>query len=116
MKWQPISTAPKDGTDILVLETPNGEHFNVMVAAYFNYGAGDPRLGENPNGSKRFWGVIPTRWSGDGGDCTLPVRWQPIACTPIAWKPLPKKPSRKKIEYFYENTNPDEIHKEDINE
>lgn len=85
----------------------NEEHFNVMFAAYFNYGAGDPKLGENSNGSKRFWSLISTKWSGEDGDCTLPVKWKPIA-----WRPLPQKSSIKKIEFFYENCNFDGMHNE----
>lgn len=36
--WQPMTTAPRDGTVVLVTETPNGQHFNVMPAMYANQG------------------------------------------------------------------------------
>jgi len=32
--WRPINTAPTDGTMVLVCETPNGEVWNVLAAAY----------------------------------------------------------------------------------
>lgn len=47
MTWQPMTTAPRDGTVVLVTETPNGEHYNVIPAMYANMGGGDPRMGQH---------------------------------------------------------------------
>lgn len=87
--WRPIRTAPLDGTEILVTETPNGEHWNVLLAAWMNYGGGDPRLGQEPVGSIGWFGVAPSRYSGQGGDCQLPCQWKPLAITPVCWMPMP---------------------------
>lgn len=103
--WRPMKSAPTDGTMVIVLETPNGEHFNVLPAMYMNYGGGDPRLGENPVGLRRWWAFTGSRRTGEGGDCSLPVRVKPLASTPIAWQPMPDLPDlatcrRKNLKYW----------------
>lgn len=86
--WQPGSTAPTDGTMVLVLETPNGEHYNIVPAMFMNKGGGDPRIGQQAEGMIGWWGVCGSRYTGDGGDCTLPVKFKALALSPIAWKPI----------------------------
>lgn len=78
-----------DGTMILVLETPNGEHFNIVPAMYMNKGGGDPNMGQKPIGMIGWWGVCGARWSSEGGGlCDLPVRFKALAITPICWRPI----------------------------
>jgi len=95
--WQPMSSAPRDGTMILVTETPNGEHWNVLPAMYMNEGGGDPRFGQKEIGIIGWWGVGPSRRTGEGGDCELPVRWKPLAITPICWMPMPVREEESKL-------------------
>jgi hypothetical protein len=87
--WRPMTTAPRDGTMVLITETPNGEHYNVLPAMYMNLGGGDPSLGEKAEGIVDWWGIAGSRRTGEGGDCQLPVRLKALACTPICWMPLP---------------------------
>lgn len=96
--WRSMTTAPKDGTIILVTETPNGEHYNVYPAAWMNLGGGDPRIGEKAIGIIGWWCAGMSRHTGDGGgECDLPVRWKPLAATPICWMPLPAPEAEQKL-------------------
>lgn len=97
MAWRPMTKAPKDGTMVLVIETPNGVHFNVLPAMYMNLGAGDPRMGQKAEGCIGWWAVCGSRYTGEGGDCALPVRFKPLACTPICWMPMPPCEDEKKL-------------------
>lgn len=95
--WRPMTRAPRDGTVVLVTETPNGVHYNVMPAMYANMGGGDPRLGQKEQGIIGWWGVRESRYSGEGGDCALPVRWKALAITPLCWMPMPPIEDPKKL-------------------
>jgi Protein of unknown function (DUF551) len=71
MKWQPIETAPKDGTECLVYGKWEGEihgPYEGLFAgvAYFNFG----------------------RWSITLGDCYS------CDCEPTHWMPLPPQPEK----------------------
>jgi hypothetical protein len=89
--WREMESAPKDGTEIIVIETPNGEHFNVMVACFMaRMNDDEQHMWRDKDNSPRamWWGVYPTHWSSNGPHHT---HWKPIACsTPLCWKPLPK--------------------------
>lgn len=89
--WRPISSAPKDGTVIIVTETPNGEHYNVVPAAWMAYGA----KGLDNEGEGRWWGMDVARWAGEEGP--LYVRFKPLAITPICWKPMPDAEPESKL-------------------
>lgn len=93
--WLPMTSAPMDGTVILVTETPNGEHWNVMPACYMNYIGGSP--GQVENGTLSWIGIAPSRYSGEGGDCPLPVRWKPLFITPVCWMPMPSAEPESKL-------------------
>ena len=69
-EWQPIETAPKDGTWVLVC----GNGWDVMMASY-SY---DGRIGRG-----YFWG--PTEWD----DYELAEQ------QPTHWMPLPEPPENK---------------------
>lgn len=98
MKWKSMKSAPMDGTVIIVTETPNSVHFNVMPAAYMNMGGGDPRVGQKAIGNIGWWGVGESRYTGEGGDeSELPVRWKPYAITPICWMPMPTVEKESKL-------------------
>lgn len=109
MNWRPMKSAPTDGTLVIVLETPNGEHFNVLPAAYMNLGGGDPRLGERAEGCIGWWAIIPSRRTGEGGDCELPVRWKPLASHPVAWQPMAELPSKAACRRKYFKKEPDNV-------
>lgn len=85
-----MESAPKDGTEVIVIETPNGEHFNVMVACFMALmpDCDERKWRERDNTvNGRWWGAYPTHWSGSG---PLHTYWKPVACTPLLWKHLPK--------------------------
>jgi hypothetical protein len=70
--WRKPGSAPKDGTMILVLETPNGEHWNVLPAAWFPPGTF----------TVGWWGTCPIIERNT---------YTRIAIGTIyAWKPMPK--------------------------
>lgn len=85
--WLPMSTAPRDGTLILVCELGNGEQATVLPAAYIN----------NVGVLEDFWGVWPSSLlpghlmsrQQEASEKGLPVGFRSIAVTPLCWKPLP---------------------------
>jgi hypothetical protein len=79
-----MTSAPRDGTPILVCETPNGEQYNVLMAAYIKV-----------NGTNEFdwWGCYPR--TENFQDMTR--YFSAIACTPICWRPYPKPESKEKL-------------------
>lgn len=89
--WRSMRTAPRDGTIILVCETPNGEAWNVMPAAYQIH-LGDERM-------EGFWGVgttsrvpshLPLESETLARERFLPVGFKAIAMTPLCWQPMPE--------------------------
>jgi hypothetical protein len=77
--WRPMSTAPKDGTMVLVCESPNGEQWYVLAACYASIGQ---------VGLSGWWGVrYRASWS----------QFIPIACTPVCWRPFPKPDERGRL-------------------
>lgn len=88
--WRSMRSAPRDGTLILVCESPNGEHYNVMPASY------QLHLGEAL--MEGFWGVWPTsrvppHLHQDRGQAVLerglPADFKAVAITPLCWQPMP---------------------------
>jgi hypothetical protein len=71
MKWQPIESAPKDGTEILGWDK-EGKYASVsfkVTRYYCNW--------ENKYRDSKSW------WKGN------------VTCTPTHWMPLPKPPETK---------------------
>lgn len=93
--WRPMSSAPRDGTMILVCELAGGEHINVMPACYM-------RANGNPD-LEDFWGVWPTSRVPVHLMAEFPniegfaVGWKNIALTPLCWMPLPMPESFAKL-------------------
>jgi hypothetical protein len=82
--WRPMASAPKDGTPILVCETPNGEQYNVLAAAHIKI---------NGMTEADWWGVYPRT-----DNHILETKYfSAIACTPICWKPFPKPEDKDKL-------------------
>lgn len=90
--WRPMSTAPKDGTVIIVTETPNGEHWNVMPAAWMAQGEDN---NDNNESRGRWWGITPSR--SVPGEGPLYVRWKPLAMHPTCWMPMPEREDDAKL-------------------
>ena len=87
--WRPMSSAPRDGTLILVCElVPCREKGQVMPACFMRAN-GDPDM-------EGFWGAWPTSRVPVHLMDTYPnveglaVGWRSIAITPLCWKPLPE--------------------------
>lgn len=83
-----MSSAPRDGTVILVCELVAEGHGNVMPACYMR-AHGEPLM-------EGFWGGMPTRHVPDHLQAEYPnkerfaVGWRNIALTPLCWQPLPE--------------------------
>lgn len=76
---------------ILVCESPNGEHYNVMPASYQLH-LGDERM-------EGFWGVgttsrVPPHLFDERSELArergLPVDFKALAITPLCWQPMPE--------------------------
>jgi hypothetical protein len=63
--WQPIETAPLDGSDVAVFVTESGEQF----IAYYDAGSW-------------IYGLIPLG-RGGGKLCCEPTHWQPLLEPPV---------------------------------
>lgn len=104
--WRKMNSAPKDGTEVIILETPNGVHFNTMVACFMAlmHDTEQHEWRDKDNTPRAmWWGSIPTHWSGNGPHHT---HWKPIACHPLCWKPLPKhRFSKKELHALLEFTH-----------
>jgi hypothetical protein len=96
--WQPMSTAPKDGTMILITEVLLHDDVTQVVPAVWM--AFDPmshhKMGPQPdNESKGAWcGLCVSRSSFEG---PLYTRISPLAITPVCWRPFPEKEDVKKL-------------------
>ena len=64
-KWQPISTAPRDGTNILIFEADEGTEGTVRIARWRD-------------------DTIPTGWTGSEH---APSHWLPLPLPPSTSKP-----------------------------
>ena len=66
MDWQPIETAPRDGTPILVWDEQPWDGFNAFVARWFEVPAKKSGL-----------------WIAAGGYSPFPTLWMPLPPPPI---------------------------------
>lgn len=83
---------------ILVCESPNGEHYNVVAASYQLH-MGEPLL-------EGFWGVastshLPSHLSHERYEAVqargLPAGFKALAITPLCWQPMPACESIEKL-------------------
>lgn len=72
--WQPIKTAPEDGTRVLAGRPTDGSHILNVATAEFTNGR---------------WIVSPTAWDGDGDTGGL----ADLDFEPTHWLPLPQPPT-----------------------
>lgn len=84
MEWQPIKTAPKDGSFVL-LHIPGGalETGPVTIGSYWRM---DERGEDGRFKRGVFWPADWRGWLGMDADTT------PSWCEPTHWMPLPKPP------------------------
>lgn len=78
-KWQPIETAPKDGTSILIYGENEGCHGGNIAAVYWEP-KGFPSLGEDVG-----WKPVAANTFYYGINCDIE--------NPTKWMPLPEEPT-----------------------
>ena len=86
MNWRPMRTAPK-GEVILVTETPNGEHYNVLQAFW-----GRPPGFKDKDAA--WWGITFVECPEVMFDVPE-LRARLVAITPLCWKPMISARRRK---------------------
>lgn len=87
--WLPMSSAPKDGTVVLLCELNYSTGEGYVMPGCWMRACGDPQM-------DNFWAVAPTshvpahlidkHQNREG----MAVGWRSIALTPLCWKPMPE--------------------------
>jgi hypothetical protein len=73
-EWQPIETAPKDGTKVLVYSEHDRDEVGLHIAAYCMSGERLPR--------EAMWRVAWDHTPLDGNPFAEPTHWQPLPPEP----------------------------------
>lgn len=89
--WNPMRTAPRDGTVIIVTMYNNGDYY-VVPAAWVKPDNNDPLEG--------FWAFHPSKYS----DEEFYNRLTFTACTPVLWMPLPDMEPESRLRRAHSNT------------
>lgn len=96
-KWRPMSTAPRDGTVILLCELNYSSGEGYVMPGCWMHMHGDPAFGE------KFWAVAPTslvpahlafKFRNPEGHA---VGWRAIALTPECWMPMPEPETTRSL-------------------
>ncbi len=75
-KWQPIETAPKDGTIILLAETNFQNETSWDRYSNIDIGAWEEKLPGAPPDETEFW------WASNYGRVENPTHWMPLPAPP----------------------------------
>lgn len=95
--WRHINSAPQDGTIILVLETPNGEAWNIMSARWMTWYSS--RDIDEPRRDPTWWGASWRAGYREWGEGPWGSAYD-VAISPQWWKPMPRKPLTDTIRYW----------------
>lgn len=83
-EWQPIETAPKDGTSVLLIQMSRGDYEDRQCVGWFVRQTGE-RWITDPGGPnvKRRQNWTSERWQIPGWEGLMPTHWMPLPSAPI---------------------------------
>jgi hypothetical protein len=117
-KWNyNMKEAPKDGTVIEVMDSPNGEHVNIMYARWHTHYGGN-ELNPPPDNIMTSWWGLSFRTGFDTWKTQEPGRLfgraSDVAISPFAWRPCPKPPKNAIKKYREIMEDDEEFSEEDL--